>query len=233
MPSFSAGCFSVAGAAKYRHAIRPHLQTEPAVKIRFETTIEDIVAFNRFHCENSPMWRRQRFICSLLLPLTLTVVIEIVFLVNFNKFADDPLVVALLGMGTLFLCGLIGVPGFFFMRSRMSASVVANVRKLLAEGTNRGIIGWRDLELVNNRLIVKLELVESSYDLRAIEKVVSNDEFTFVYVSSVQAFMIPRTLYPEEEYREFVAELLDAWDNRDAPRLAAQPADEHIKKPGQ
>jgi len=31
------------------------------------------------------------------------------------------------------------------------------------------------------------------------------------------AYIIPMQLYPEEEYREFVAELRAAWENRGVP----------------
>jgi hypothetical protein len=201
---------------------------ETAVRIRFETTIEDIVAFNRFHYENSAVWRRQRLLFSLLLPVIFVIAIEMAFLAKIDEFADDPLLLSVAGQGSLLLCALVGVSGFYFMRARMSASVVANVRKLLAEGSNRSITGWREMELTNNRLVVRMELIDTSYDLRAIERIVSDEKYTFVYVSSIQAFMIPMTLYPEEEYRQFVAELLDAWEDRDVPRPIERSADERI-----
>src|SRR5580765_7871045 len=38
------------------------------VKIRFETTIDDVIAFNRFHFAHSPAWRRQVWTQCLILP---------------------------------------------------------------------------------------------------------------------------------------------------------------------
>ena len=132
---------------------------------------------------------------------------------------------------------LISIPSYFFTRWRITASTLSSVRKLLAEGSNHSILGWRELELVNDRLRFTMELIEGSYDLRAIEKIVGNEHYTFVYVSSLQALIIPMTLYPEDEYRTFVAELRDAWEDRDAPPLAeetdaasARPADARIAK---
>ena len=80
-----------------------------------------------------------------------------------------------------------------------------NVRRFLAEGSNRTLLGWRELALVHGRLILKSELVESSLDLRTIEKIVHGGNYTYVYISSITAYMIPMNLYPEDEYREFVA----------------------------
>ncbi len=187
------------------------------MKIRFEITTEDIVAFNRFHCENSPMWRRQRLVQSSILPIILGLTF-LGALVGLLRDAEDfPLYpVFLLGLAVVFL--LLSAGWVLFIRWQMSANLVSATRRLLAEGTNRSMLGWRHMELANNRLFVKLELIDSSYDLRAIEKIVGNEDFTFVYVSSIQALIIPMRLYPEDEYRAFVDELCEAWDNREAPR---------------
>ena len=62
---------------------------------------------------------------------------------------------------------------------------------------------------------------------RAIEKIVGDGNYTFVYIASVSAYMIPMNRYPEDEYGEFVAELREAWDD-DTPKLAKRPVDEGI-----
>ena len=185
------------------------------MRIRFETTVEDIVAFNRFHLDHSPAIRRQRLILTLLGPAVLGLVAWFDYQSN-----DEPefWIFAL-------VFSAIWSIGFHFWFPWRTAR---NVRKLLSEGSNHSVLGWREMELVNNRLIVKLKLIDSSYDLCAIDKIVSNEKYTFVYISSLQAFLIPMTLYPEEEYRQFVAELLDAWDHRETPRQPARPRDERI-----
>jgi hypothetical protein len=71
------------------------------------------------------------------------------------------------------------------------------------------------MELVNHRLVTETKWIFTRMDLRAIEKIVTDGDYTFVYIASIQAFIIPMNLYPEEEYREFVAELRDAWERRD------------------
>jgi hypothetical protein len=76
------------------------------------------------------------------------------------------------------------------------------------------LLGWREMELVNNRLFVNTELLQSNLDLRAFEKIVSNGDYPFVYIASVSAYIIPMDGYAEEEFREFVADLREAWENR-------------------
>ncbi len=192
------------------------------MKIRFEITIEDMVAFNRFHHANSPTTRRQRWMYTLLLPLLLGLIGVIGAVTTFEDGRDPTgYLIFWTLMGILWLAG--SVAWFFFSRWHWARILDQNVRKLYAEGTNRALLGWREMELVDGRLFLKTELIHSSMDLRAIEKIIGTDEYTFVYIASLSAYLIPMNLYPEEEYREFVAELRDAWENRG---LAPPPLDD-------
>lgn len=187
------------------------------MKIRFESTIDDLVAFNRFHCAHSPTWQWQIRRLTLLLPLIMLMIFFIIILAV--SATDEPLDrtawIGILCIAATFLTVSIGWG--FFIRWYMYWSLVRNTRKLLAEGSNRILVGWREMTLADGRLIVDTELVTSSLDLRAVQKIVRNDEYTFVYISSTTAYMIPMNLYPEDEYRRFVARLREAWKDRGAP----------------
>lgn len=183
------------------------------MKIRFQTTIDDIVAFNRFHLANSPAFRRQVWVQTLIIP---GIFVALLFLAYWNHevFIDEE----------IFLC-MIGAPAFgvaifftFAMRWYIYWQLGRTTRRFLAEGANRIMLGWRELELRDNRLHLTAELLQSSIDLRAIEKIVGNEEYTFIYIASTSAYIIPMHRYAEEDVREFVADLLDAWDEREAPR---------------
>jgi hypothetical protein len=195
------------------------LTSEAAVKIRFETTIDDVIAFNRFHFASSPAWRRQVWTQTLLVPAILVAMYLLLRLTTVGVVEDFE---AMLQIGWFdgFLAIFFAAASIawgFFIRWHMNSSLERNARRFLSEGSNRVIFGWREMELVNNRLLLKNELIESSLDLRAIEKIVGNDQYTFVYIAAAQAYLIPMHLYPEDEYREFVAELREAWENRDSP----------------
>jgi hypothetical protein len=192
----------------------PHERT---MKIRFETTSDDLIAFNRFHIENSPSMRRQRLIYQLLITALLGLVGLLALVASWKVALRNPVEFAVVAS----VAGVLGVAAsigwFFFARWYWMGLVQRNVRKLYSEGSNRGVLGWREMELVGGRLLLKMELIESKIDLRAIDKIVGNEEFTFVYIGSAQAYLIPMNLYPEDEYRQFVAELRDAWENRNVP----------------
>ena len=195
------------------------------MRIRFETTIDDVIAFNRFHFANSPAWRRQVWTQTLLVPAILVVFYLLFHLATVGAVEDfeDILQFGCFdGFLAVFLAAA-SIAWAFFIRWHMNSSLERNTRRFLAEGSNRVIFGWRELELVNNRLLLKTELIKSSLDLRAIEKIVGNDRYTYVYIAAAQAYLIPMDLYPEDESREFVAELREAWENREAPRPIEEP----------
>jgi hypothetical protein len=201
---------------------------EAAMKIRFETTIEDVIAFNRFHYANSPAWRRQVWTRASLAPALFIVLIAMLFVLNRRAFAvgDDPVpvIVSLLGCGVVVFGLCVGY--VLLTRWRLNSALGNSTRKYLAEGSNRTVFGRRELELKDGRLIVTGELFQSSFDLRAIEKIVSNEDYTFVYIASVSAVIIPMNVHAEEEHREFVADLRDAWENRGIPK----PRDDHAPR---
>ncbi len=195
------------------------------MKIRFDTTIDDLIAFNRFHVENSPLLRRQRLVFSLMVPAILLVVAMFTAFINIDSIMENSVknLVVATAVGILGLPFCIG--WYFFSRWQWTTNMERNTRKMYEEGNNRTVLGWREMELVGNRLILKMELIDSSIDLRAINKIVGNDEFTYLYISSNLAYFIPMNLYPEEEYRQFVAELREAWKRRDESRPEKITAD--------
>jgi len=204
------------------------------VSIRFETTVEHLIAFNRFHYENSPTWRKQRLVQSLIVPALASVVMWIFW----SGVAQEPPIRMMRGRlpvpasdipyGLIAVLLVFAIGSFFFIRWRATANLEWSVRKLLAEGSNRAVLGWCEMSLAGNRVAVKREWMDSSFDLRAVQKIVKTDDYTFLYVSSVNAIVIPMRLFPEDEYRDFVADLTDAWENRNAPPPTGTP-DERIR----
>jgi len=209
------------------------------VKIRFETTIDDVIAFNRFHFAHSRTWRRQVWTQCLIGP---AIFVGLFLLIWMTRQIPDGVAAGQMppdeDLGFFYLLGaVIAIASIIWvvvLRWYMNWTLGRNTRKFLAEGSNRVMFGWREMELVDNRLVLKTELVHSSLDLRAIEKIVGNEQYTYVYIAAAQAYMIPMDLYPEDEYRQFVAELREAWENRAAPRPVEEPdssprhADERI-----
>lgn len=77
-------------------------------------------------------------------------------------------------------------------------------RKSLSEGSNAGALGARELESTESGLVERSAHSEQKTGWPAIEKVVSTDEYTFVYTSAVSAVVIPRSAVIEGDYEAYV-----------------------------
>ena len=202
------------------------------MKIRFETTIEHLVAFNRYHHANSPTTRQQRRLVALLFPGIVILLALARTWYDLNSDIGDPFIFVGDWVAIWTFAFVFSVSWIVFAQWNFPRTLEKNVRKMLAEGNNQTVLGWRELELVKNRLIVDTKWMHIRLDLRAIDKIVTDGDYTFAYIASVQAYVIPMNLYPEEEYRAFVAELRDAWDHRDEAMDELAPsqmrADERI-----
>ena len=65
------------------------------------------------------------------------------------------------------------------------------VRRLFKEGANKGLAGAHELELIGRELLVKSALSESRLRLEIVEQVVSDGDYTFIYISATMAYVIP------------------------------------------
>lgn len=189
------------------------------MKVRFETTLEDLVAWNLFHFEQSPTIRWQRILYAISLPAMLFLTGLVGLIVFLDVAWTDPVLFVASVSAAIFVSIPATVAWVLLSPRLLMTMMERNVRKLLNEGDNRNIFGWREMEFADGLLSVKLAHIELRLDMHAIVKIVGNNEYTFVYISATDAYPIPKNLYPEEEYRCFVAALSNAWENRDAPRV--------------
>jgi hypothetical protein len=181
------------------------------VRIRYENTIEDLVAFNRHHYDHSPAVRRgQRLLMWSLAVLSLEIAVAVAFAAN------EPAALAL-GVVAAIVC-------VFLVPSMVRRQVDRQARKLYGEGANKDVIGPHELELVGGDLVERTRLSESRTRLEAVERVISAGGYTFIYVSAITAHVIPHDAVSEGEYEKFV-EILKQ-------RMSAEPAERGIAAAG-
>jgi hypothetical protein len=152
------------------------------VKIRYENTLEDLVAFNRYHADHSPDVRRARVrflavVLALMLPVGIAGVIAV----------EEPilkLVVVALGVVGAALA-VVTAPGQF------RRSLEREVRHMYREGANKGAVGTHELELTGDEVVERTPFSELRTRLPAVERVVSDGGYTFIYVGTAMAHVIP------------------------------------------
>jgi hypothetical protein len=166
--------------------------------IRFERTMDDMIAFNDFHYSHSPFMKRfmfwYRWGGALFIFLVCTLLIQ----------ALTP------GSPALFapLLSLVGAGVFAAIApSAIRRRMRKQVRKLYSEGKNVSALGELELELTDTGLIAKSAYTETKLAWGAIERIESTPTHTFLYLSSVQAYIIPHNKIIEGDYRALMAEI--------------------------
>jgi YcxB-like protein len=180
------------------------------VRIRFENTIDDFVALARYHSDHSPAARRVRVratwifaIAFLLLTAGLGIKISIYFeeqgIVGwyFALAAVSPMFLGILG-------AVIRMPGAFRRQAERQA------RQTYAEGNNKAVLGPRELQLDGNELVSRSTYAESRIRLEALERVVTDGAYTFIYLNSVTAYVIPHDSVLEGDPEKFAKAILSA-----------------------
>ena len=96
-------------------------------------------------------------------------------------------------------------------------------RKIFSEGRNASLLGDHTATLADDGLLIRSAVSESKYLWAGIEKVVSTDTHTLIYVGSISNFVLPRNAILEGNYNEFVKALQERLA---AAQCAAQSAAE-------
>jgi hypothetical protein len=176
------------------------------MKIRYENSLADLVAFNRYHCEHSPTVRRTRGRVTWVLPFCI-----LIFVVPLSLMERAP---GLLAAGATFATLYALIAPEFFRRS-----IDRQARKLYSEGVNKSTLGEHELELTEGDLIERTLYGEQRTRLQAIERVVTDNGYSFVYLSAVMAHVIPHDAVLEGDYEVFIERIKQKTDETAAEPL--------------
>lgn len=166
------------------------------MKLHYRLTLEDVVAFNRYHFAHSPLMKRNRM---------LGILVHIMVLLMVGIIGSILLQEALILIPALILLAL----SVFLHVPRQIRHFDKQVRKFYQEGSNKSLLGDKELELTETTLIETTTFGETRKNLYAIEKVVATDEYAFIYVSAVGAHIIPRAAVSKGDFDAFLATLQD------------------------
>jgi YcxB-like protein len=162
--------------------------------IKYENTIDDLVAFQMYHCENSPYLKRQHLWFRWGTLGAALVIGALVWILM------DSLDMALL----FFLFGIIFI--FVYPRS-IRRSFKKQAKRMGSEGSNKGILGPHEIEVSDQGLTERTAYGEQHSSWEAIERVGSSDNHAFIYTGPLMAHVIPKASVTDGDFDEFVDEL--------------------------
>ncbi|MBP3954212.1 YcxB family protein [Gemmata sp. G18] len=187
------------------------------MRIRYENTIDDFVALARFHNDHSPAARRVRVRATWLFAVGVSAITAgVTFKMWEARHARGegteawvaPLIFASIILISLII-SLLRMPGGFRRQAERQA------RRMYAEATNKSVLGTRELELIGSELISRSSYAESRLRIEAVERVVTYDGYTLIFISATTAHIIPHDAVSEGDPERFA----EAINSRIPPAL--------------
>ena len=170
------------------------------MRIRYEITLEDLLAFSLHLHQKSPTLRRTRRwaafgLAAMIIGLCLVA----------SEITRDPIILWV-GVGGAAVIALI-YPQIYRRNVKWLSS------RIYAEGQNKALLCPHVSELRDNGLFDGTEFLERTVFWKGIERIESLPGHTFVYLSTMSAQVIPENSIIEGNYQEFVAELQRRWQH--------------------
>jgi hypothetical protein len=172
------------------------------MRIRYELTIDDFAAFQRYHQLNSPAVMNGQRRLYAMVPLFVVAVAAV------QAFALGSLVVFIIG------AFVAAVAGWYVMSKGPTAyldAVEKQVRKMFLEGENKSLFGPRELEVTEDFIIERSPFHEHIVRWSAVEKIVESWNYGFIYWCGVAAHAVPKKSVAQEEFRAFFDAANRAW----------------------
>ncbi len=165
------------------------------MNIEFERTIDDVIDFNLFHMTHSSSIRQELISVQIFSGLlTASLIFSILYFV-YHK----------LDTFTSIICTLAGVLVYVLYPQISRKSTVRRIKKMLAEGDNKALLGHIVISFSPEGLFIKNQASESKINWSAIDKVAQSEKHFFFYTSSVNALVIPKDcLHSEKEKQDFL-----------------------------
>ena len=173
------------------------------MRIRYELTIDDLVALARFQNDHSPTVRRVRVRATWIFAIVvLAITAGIAF--KISEVMEEHGLFGQVITGVMVAILLISlVLSILRMPESFRRSAERQARRQFAEGENKSILGTRELELAGNELISRSTYGESRLKLEAVERVITDGNYTFIFINAVTAHVIPHEAVIEGDHEKF------------------------------
>ncbi|WP_042354236.1 YcxB family protein [Bacillus rubiinfantis] len=151
------------------------------MKLEYTLTEDDFLHFNLFHMKNSKTAAKALTMQRMIGP--------IIFLACsylFSTFGDVPFAV----LFTIFL--IMSVIWFIFYPKYYFNFIKRHTLKMIREGKNEGLLGKHVLTMNDDSLVETTPVNETKVSWSGIQDFKEDDEFFYLYNSSISAYIIPK-----------------------------------------
>lgn len=164
------------------------------MEISYNLTEDDYINFNLYHMNNSKTGIRALRLQRFLFP---------VFFIALSSFMAIILDISLIFMLVYSL--LFSIIWIIFYPKYFNRTIVKNVRKMLREGDNKGILGDQHMSLKDEGIVVTTKTGETKVNWAGINILKEDENNFYLYVGAMNAYLIPkRQITVSNELRTYV-----------------------------
>jgi hypothetical protein len=170
--------------------------------VEYELTTEDIRRSSLYHNFHSPTIRRQYRSGLLVFPIMWLMICTMIWF-----FADRERHTPMrtfLDLWPLFS----GVPlWFLYFPWHYRRKVRKIITAMINEGSNRGLLGRRQLTISPNGVTESGEFGQTTRTWKSIERIAEDEDYAYIYLHATEAMIVPRRAFgSNEEFGHFVAQ---------------------------
>lgn len=160
------------------------------MQIEFDFTKEDYLEYNMHHISTSKTLRRMVLIQQYGLSL-----VYLIVPFALARFTEIPFVYWMVVFGIVYLFWILFYPRYF------KSSARKRIDKMVDEGKNTSMFGKHVITLDEDGMLETTAKGESKISWDAVEKVEETDGYIYIYISSVNAYVIPVRAFESEGHR--------------------------------
>lgn len=164
------------------------------MRISFDFDVDDIVAYRRYINDHSKAFGRTITIIKWIIPVVCVLVLLILGLAKGTG-------VAFIVTGIIYL--LISVWWVIYIPKKVKENSLKKTRKaiLKQKENNPGLFGNREMFFSDENVRVVTATADSTVKLSTIRSAVKTDDHYFLFISDIEAFIIPHRKINEEDNR--------------------------------
>ena len=173
------------------------------MELQYELSLDDLVAFNKYHIWHSPTCRRAY---RWNLALTLGIVVIGLLIPTLSAKTDDSRLHLIIGL--VIVLAPVALLVWLALHLHWRLSPARRVRKLLREGANKGSLGMHTLTF-GQRGVTEISTVsEATWTWESFERIAEDKKHVYVYLGAVSAHVIPKRAFRDEQHmRAFLDEV--------------------------
>jgi hypothetical protein len=170
--------------------------------MQLETNVseDDLHRFYAFHFWYSP--DRKSFRLKRRLYLAGLMVFFLVLFLGALLFINERPLTKELRTNTVMMGALLFGVGFFWAKNSFLRQIKRSLQKSLKEGKNEDLTGHRSMEFTNELILARTPFSETTVKVQVIEKFREDSHAFYIYISAIQAFIVPKHQLTAQEKLE-------------------------------